>query len=356
MTSEPFKARYLPVDQWPLPCQSLWRDALTEADLFEAPKPATLWRKATIRKNCCAFGTFVSWTIYIDDWNPDATPVDFVTSAKVKNFLTDMEASHYASNTIFCHIQGLYDSVRVMSPETDWGWLLNAVKKIRARTKPLYNKLQRLQPAQKLAVLGQKLMQDAENNTNLTMYKRSLMYRDGLIIATLIHRPLRLGNFASFSLGQSLLLHQTGATIVLPPEEMKGKRPFEAKFPPNLQAELNTYLEVYRPYLLSLQHEKTIEPVTGVWISNEGRAMTDHSIRNAIKKRTRIAFGQDLTPHLFRDASVTTLVRDAPASAQLTKAILGHSTIETTNKYYNQAKMVDASRRHTSLMEQLINS
>ena len=83
--------------------------------------------------------------------------------------------------------------------------------------------------------------------------------------------------------------------------------------------------------------------------------MADQSIRNAIKKRTRTAFGQDLTPHLFRDASVTTLVRDAPASAQLTKGILGHSTIETTNKHYNQAKMVDASRRHTNLMEQLIN-
>ena len=44
MTSEPFKARYLPVDQWPLPCQRLWRDAFTEADLFEAPKAATRLR------------------------------------------------------------------------------------------------------------------------------------------------------------------------------------------------------------------------------------------------------------------------------------------------------------------------
>ena len=37
MISEPFKARYLPVDQWPLACQRQWLDAFTEADLFEAP-------------------------------------------------------------------------------------------------------------------------------------------------------------------------------------------------------------------------------------------------------------------------------------------------------------------------------
>ena len=355
MTSNPFKARYLPVDQWPLTCQRQWTDAFTEADLFEASKPATFWRKTTVRKNSSAFGTFVSWNIYCRDCDPDAGAVEFVTPARVKGFLADLEASDYASNTIFCHLQGLYDSVRVMDPGADWDWLLNAVKKIRTRAKPVRNKLHRLQPAQKLAVLGQQLMQEAETNTYRTMYKRALMYRDGLMIATMIRRPLRLANFASLTLGVSLLLHKKGATLVLPPEEMKGKRPFEAKFPPNLAAALKTYLEVYRPYLLSLQHEETSEPVTGLWISNEGRAMADQSIRNAIKKRTRTAFGQDLTPHLFRDASVTTLVRDAPASALITKAILGHSTIETTNKYYNQGKMVDVSRRHTNLMEQLIN-
>jgi hypothetical protein len=51
MTSEPFKARYLPVNQWPFALQRQWADAITEADLFEASKPATFWRKATVRKN-----------------------------------------------------------------------------------------------------------------------------------------------------------------------------------------------------------------------------------------------------------------------------------------------------------------
>lgn len=356
MTASPFKASYLPADRWPQPIQQQWAEAFRAADLFDEPKPALVWRRTTVRKNRNAFGAFVSWTIYDGSFDPDATCEEFVTAIRIRGFLEDLKASTYASNTILCHLQGLYDCARVMDPDADWAWLLNAVKRIRSRARPVRNKLQRLQPAQKLAVLGQELMDQAETDKDLTFYKRALMYRDGLMIATMIHRPLRLNNFASLSLGTSLLLHKSGATLVFPADQMKGKRPFEASFPPNLIPALKIYLEIYRPYLLSLQHEPISDPITGLWISNEGRAMADQSIRNAIKRRTRIAYGCDLTPHLFRDASVTTLVRDAPASAQLTKAILGHSTIETTNKHYNQAKMVDASRRHTSLMEHLINS
>jgi integrase/recombinase XerC len=180
------------------------------------------------------------------------------------------------------------------------------------------------------------------------------MFRDGLMIAVLIHRPLRLSNFASIDVGGRLQIYDKSAMLFFPAEEMKGKRDFEAHFPPTYVPALKTYLEIYRPYLLSLKHEDTPDHVAGLWVSNEGKQLADLSLRNAIKKHTKREFGRDLTPHLFRDSSVTTLVRDAPESARITRPILGHSTIQTTNKYYNQAVMIDASRRHSHLMESLI--
>jgi integrase/recombinase XerC len=137
---------------------------------------------------------------------------------------------------------------------------------------------------------------------------------------------------------------------------MKGKRPFEADFPPTLLDPLNIYLDVYRPYLLTLGSEGSPDATGRLWISNEGRPMDDQSIRNAIKKRTRKAFGRDLTPHLFRDCSVTSLIRDAPSSARLAKSILSHQTLEMTNKHSNQSKMVETSRRHAALIGQLANA
>ena len=137
---------------------------------------------------------------------------------------------------------------------------------------------------------------------------------------------------------------------------MKGKRPLDVSFPASLRSALRTYLDVYRPYLLTLQHVAASASVDALWISSEGRRMDDGSIRVAIKKRTRTAFGQDLPPHLFRDCAVTTVVRDAPASARLTRDLLGHATLDMTNKHYNQAQMIDASRRHTAMMEGLCQS
>jgi integrase/recombinase XerD len=354
--STPFKNRYIPVDQWPLACQQQWQAACTEADIFQKRKPATQWRKATIRKNVCGLGSLISWIIHTQNFRSNADVSEIVIRDHIAGFVKELREADYASNTIFNHVQGIHDCAKVMDPTQDWSWLLNAVKKLRSKAKPTRNKLKRLQPAQKLDLLGCKLMDEAETNAKLTFYKRALMFRDGLMISLLIHRPLRLGNFASVDIGGRLTLYAKSAVFSFPAEEMKSKRPFEAHFPKKYVSALTVYLEVYRPYLLSLRHEDAPADVSGLWVSNEGRQLADQSLRNAIKKRTAKEFGLDLTPHLFRDSSVTTLVRDAPESARLTRPILGHSTIEVTNKHYNQAQMVDASRRHLNLMEQLINA
>ena len=135
------------------------------------------------------------------------------------------------------------------------------------------------------------------------------------MITTLIHRPLRVSNFASIDLGGRLTLFSKSAILSFPATELKGKRDLEITLPPKNLAALKTYLDTYRPYLLSLKHEDAPGHTDGLWISNEGRQLAEVSLRNAIKKRTAKEFGQDLTPHLFRDSSVTTLVRDAPESA-----------------------------------------
>ena len=350
-----FKIRYVPVEEWPPGCQQQWHAAFDEADLFSKTKPATQWRKATIRKVCCGIGSLISWMAYQGNLDAYCDIIDLVTRDNISGFVVEMRKAGYASNTVFSHVQEVHMAAMVMDPVQDWSWLLNAVKKVRTKAKPVRSKLTRLQPAQKLDRLGRKLMDEAQSNTKLTPYKRALMFRDGLMIATLIHRPLRLGNFASIDIGGRLTFFSKSAMRSFAADEMKGKRPFEAHFPPKYLGALKTYLDIYRPYLLSLKHEDAPEHTNGLWISNEGRQLADQSLRKAIKKHTAKEFGQDLTPHLFRDSSVTTLVRDAPESARLTRPILTHSTIETTNRHYNQAKMIDASRRHTSLMESLFN-
>jgi site-specific recombinase XerD len=359
--TEPFKAHYLPVEAWPVPCQIAWHGAFAETTLFDDQKPARGWREATIHKTRTGFGAFISWRIFEGTLEQEADVIELVTRDAASRYLEALKSSPYAPLTILCRIQELYDAARVMAPSHDWAWLRHATKRLRVKAHPVRNKRIRLQPAQALEQLAYQLMYEAQTSKELSFYQRALRFRDGLMIGLLIRRPLRLKNFASLTLAQNLILHHKSATLTFLPNEMKGKRPFDVKFPKAYFEALQTYLTLYRPYLLTLGHAD--DHVTqalnqsgqqhALWISNEGKQMADQSIRNAIKRRTLIAFGLDMTPHLFRDASVTTLVRDAPSSARLTRVILGHATIDVTNKHYNQSRMIETSRRHTSLIEQL---
>lgn len=358
-----FKARYLPIEAWPLPCQSQWHDAFAEPSLFEDDKPARHWRPATTLKTQKGFGSFVSWTLFAGVFDRTHDVATSVTQFHMGGFVKTLQASNYAPHTIFCHVQEVYDAARVMDPTHDWSWLKTAVKKLRAQSRPVRNKLARLQPADALERLGRSLMDKAETIKDLSFYKRALMFRDGLMIALLIRRPFRRKNFASLTLGANLILHKASATFLFAADEMKGKRAFEVAFPQEYYEALQTYLNVYRPCLLTLTHKdddithqrNEREQNAALWISNEGRALTDASLRNAIRKRTKAEFGVDMTPHLFRDASVTTLIRHAPESTRITRCILGHTTIDMTNAHYNQARMIETSRRHTNLIETLTN-
>jgi hypothetical protein len=320
-------------------------------DLFEQPKPANRWSSQSIQKMIAGYGVWTSWNDFCGHLYPDCSPASLVTRENVELYVAALSGI-CSSYTIFCRVQELYDAIRVMAPDHDWSWLLVAVNNLRSWARPARNKLQRLKPANAIEELGFDLMRRADTQPDASLFKRALLFRDGLAIALLIRRPLRIGNFSAMKTGIHIVGNAPCRHIVFAAHEMKGKRRFEVDFPANLELALSRYLGTYRPYLLLLRRRcPAANPA--LWISNVGNAIDKDAFSKRIAKRTREAFGVDLTPHLFRDASVTTLVRDAPASALLTKSIMGHASIEITNKHYNQAKMVESAVRHSNLIDAL---
>ena len=351
-TRDTFRPRCLPVEAWPTAFQEAWRRALNDDELFDTARVARSWRHSTLNKTRKGFGVWISWNLERLPSIESTVPVSNVTRKYVHAYIVELQ-SFCASNTVFCRAQELYDAIRIMEPDHDWSWLACAVKKLRSRAKPVREKLSRLKPADVVEKLGLDLMHRAEAESGISPFKRSLMFRDGLAIALLIRRPLRLRNFSNMKM-HTHLVGEGFTRIVFSAAEMKGKRPFEAAFPANLQGALHRYLNAYRPHLLSLHAQDGSPGVEmALWISSEGRAVDPGAFSKSIARRTRAAFGRDLTPHLFRDASVTTLIRDAPASALLTKTILSHSSIDVTFDHYNQAQMVESSRRYAEVVAAL---
>ncbi len=65
---------------------------------------------------------------------------------------------------------------------------------------------------------------------------------------------------------------------------------------------------------------------------------------NRITKVTKQAFGSPLNPHLFRDCAATSIAIEDPEHVRISASILGHASLATTEKYYNQARTLEAGR------------
>jgi site-specific recombinase XerD len=147
-----------------------------------------------------------------------------------------------------------------------------------------------------------------------------------------------------------LVIDGAAVSFAFRASEVKSKRPMDVHFPQPLLWALKRYVEHYRPILLSESDKAKGINTNALWISRDGTALTEGPLHNAIRRRTREAFGAPIPPHWFRDCAVTRLVRDEPAAARLTGSILGHANPDIATKHYNQALMIDSARRHAAVI------
>ena len=79
------------------------------------------------------------------------------------------------------------------------------------------------------------------------------------------------------------------------------------------------------------------------------------ALANRIRKHTKEAFGASLPPHWFRDAAATSIAVEDPRHVGDAHHILGN-TLAMTEKHYNQARSLEASRRHHAMLAALRSS
>jgi integrase/recombinase XerD len=87
------------------------------------------------------------------------------------------------------------------------------------------------------------------------------------------------------------------------------------------------------------------------WVSRKSTPLHRRTIRGRIKEHTRIAFGKHLWPHLFRDCTTTFVATEDPQHVRIVKSLLGHRKMKTSEKNYNQARSLEASRRYHCIVE-----
>jgi site-specific recombinase XerD len=313
---------------------------------LDDPGPAAEWAPRSAAKYAAGYGR---WLSFLDGrgWlDPDVSPGQRVTRERVAAYLEELQGRN-GTYTVVCRLEELAAALRALAPAEDWRWLLRRAAGLRRDAVPARAKRSRLRPAAELFALGTTLMAEADAADQLVEAERAAQYRDGLLIALLAARPLRLSNLAALALDRHLVRTSDGFMLRIAPTETKNHRPIEAPLPAALVPFVERYLTIHRPrLLLGTGRRGPGSAREALWVSRSGGAMAQSSIRTRIYRRTVTAFGTPLAPHLFRDAAATSLALETPAHVGSTGVILGHADLRTGERHYNQARAVEASRAY----------
>jgi integrase len=299
-------------------------------------------------------GRFLGWLI--DEELQDLRPLpDCIAPETVRSYCAWL-GDRVAPATVHGQIRDLVEFFRVAWPNLDRNALRRAEQSLRWRRVPSKDKRSRLQPIPELVKLGNALMANANSMAGKDPRLPLTQFRDGLAIAFLALRPLRIRAFGSLQLSVHLVQSGDGWKIIIPPDLSKTHRHWEADFPVSLLPALDQYLNQVRPQLLRLRGRWHSDPGRALWISNDGSALKPKALAEATTKRTGTAFGRPISPHFFRDCAATTLAQDSPENVRLATPMLGHTHPKMTEKHYNQACQLQAGRKHIDVMAKMRRS
>ena len=106
--------------------------------------------------------------------------------------------------------------------------------------------------------------------------------------------------------------------------ETKTASPIDEPLPADLVPYLEEFLTTWRPLLLRQATKHPPVPVhRRLWVDVFGKPMTESTLREIIKRRTKKEFGTALWPHLFRDCLLTSVAIDQPDLMRTSSVLLG---------------------------------
>jgi integrase len=202
----------------------------------------------------------------------------------------------------------------------------------------------------RLVEAGLTLMAEAERFAKDDL-ARARGVRNGLMIALLAHRPIRLKNFAALEIGQTFKEIHGRWWIALPRMSTKSRRADERPVPAFLNRYIDAYLNESRPVLLG-----SSPPMNALWISSTTvRPMTTKNLGILVSKITVGTLGVDVSPHLFRTAAASTAAAYGGNTPHLASAVLGHIDPRVTEEHYNRASSVSASKIYAEILSSFLD-
>ncbi|MEP7172438.1 MAG: tyrosine-type recombinase/integrase [Aestuariivirga sp.] len=345
----------MPLHLWPQKDLDVWKAATATVDPFadQGGERANM-RPHSNRRLQSSYGRWLTFLEGSGDLTQSPWPARRIRKDSVEQFVRKLQALGNMPSTIALRLTDLLLMARIFEPTADWSFIARLADRIRAMECRGKDKRLYLRGSDELFELGQKLMESAGQQSSSA--RAASRFRDGLMIALLALVPLRRKNFVQLRIGTELKKLDGRWAVEIPGHMTKTHAPLDFDWPEALADSLETYLEVHRPVLTARCYRWLTRAEDHLWVAQSGSALTQMAFYDNVRKRTKAAFGSAINPHAFRDAAATTLAIHDPEHVRVAAPVLGHRSLSTTEKFYNQSKSLDAHRRYTDALSRLRHS
>ena len=342
------KISKLKPQNWPKQDSDRWAAAFNAPKFAAVFKPATKWASVTRLRTQDGYGTYLAWLQQRGVLDSGANPIDRVSEAYIEAFVS--EYSHGRSEHMIAGtVRDIAYYFRACYPPLGVVWLTKLAHRLANSATGSRPKAPRMVSIAELLALGDSLMQKGRFQIAAGTHEGYRLYRDGLLISFLIAVPLRRKNLVELSFGTSLEQTASGFKVIIYKEKTKKHVTVETNMADWLIEPMQFYLDKVRPFLLSKSSTKT----SAVWISRRGIAFDLGGMTQVICNVTKQYFGHAVSPHLFRDCAATGIAIHDPKHVGITKAVLGHATLTSSQKYYNQATSLTAVSAYQDVISKL---
>ena len=234
-----------------------------------------------------------------------------------------------------------------MMPDKDWTWLLKIKTRLYAAA-PRGNRLRPVITSVQLVDLGMALMEESKISADKPIpMADAVRYRDGLMFALLAQVPLRPRNSAALEIDRDVIKEGDNWSIVISPDNTKTGTYLDFEIPESIRGNFATYLALVRPRMLRRSGCRAL------WVSPKGGPLSYSAIWPVFARRSIDRLGIRVTPHDVRDAAATLWAIARPEQVGISRDLLAHADLRTTEKHYNRARGIEASRAHRRVIARL---
>ncbi|SMY10406.1 tyrosine-type recombinase/integrase [Flavimaricola marinus] len=337
-----------PRAEWPSSDKVMWQTLWSDAGPLDDPGPLAHLRQTTHNSLEPRYARWIKWLRAHDVASLNLHPADRATVSRLQKWLATLE--HTRPMTRLSYIDGVLRILVAAAPEMDWSLqrrLLDGLRRAAGRG----DQSRKSGRVLSSAVLLQLGLNHAGpySEAAATPLERKKRLRDGAMIALLAVLPMRRRSFCELALDRSVHVDGARILICLSEDMTKTAVSWETAVPHQVEPTLRRYIEDARPFLMSRgdQHHDIL------WVGKKGEIIGQNYIGSRIGKLTKRLTGKRVSPHLFRDAAATTMVRTSPQASRLIQPVLAHSSPRTAERHYIHAQTIDAGRDYASLIGKL---